>query len=169
MQNEPVSWLFSDAPNVPAGQASLHVDLRSNTSVDPTPPNVAVNTPSSVSNLTNSFPGCFAGSDSFNPVIDPANVLGFYFDDGTSSLNFTSVELFHLPTHFLNSSEFHVDVDGNWVFEANSAANLPYTFQEFGGVDAFQVLFDSPLAPTSWSTNIRLQRLIRRRYSPVRR
>ena len=111
--------VFPDAPNVPAGQASLHVDLRSNTSVDPTPPNVAVNTPSSVSNLTNSFAAdVVAGSETlFNPVIDPANVLGFYFDDGTSSLNFTSVELFHLPTDFsIVQNSLCGDVDGNSVF-----------------------------------------------------
>jgi hypothetical protein len=164
---------FPDAPNVPAGQASLHIDLRNNPSIDPGPPNVAVNGPASVSNLTNNFAvDVVTGNETiFNPVMDPADVHGFSFDDGTSELNFTSVELFDLPT---TSALFkiYVDVDGKWVFEANSAANLPYTFQEFGGVDAFQVLFNTPLTPTEFDKpvgrrNIRLKRLIRWSNTPL--
>ena len=62
---------------------------------------------------------------------------GFSFDDGTSGLNFTSVELFGLPTDF-QQFEIYIDIDGNWIFEANSSGNMPYTFQEFGGVVAFE-------------------------------
>jgi hypothetical protein len=61
------------------------------------------------------------------------------------------VELFDLPPD-AQSFKIYVDVNGNWVFEANSAANLPYTFQEFGGVGAFQVLFNSPLTPTEFDS-----------------
>lgn len=149
--NVGLTGCFSDSALPSSSNRYLHIDLRSNTTFDSSPPNAVINTPSSFTNLANNFSTTVhMGSEVlFNPIIDPANVLGFTFGNGTSNLNFTSVELFGLPS---NSKFFniYVDLNGQWVFEAQSAGNLPYTFQAFGGTDAFEVLFNTALSPTAF-------------------
>ncbi len=82
---------------------------------------------------------------STDPPLDPNPnpISGFIFEGDSGSSFFTSAELFGLPSD-ASPFDIYVNEGGTWVFEAMSAANLPYTFSEFGGVDEFEVLFNDP-------------------------
>ncbi len=83
----------------------------------------------------------------YQPTVDPADVKGFTFDAGGTGPYFTSIELFGLPSG-ADDFDIYVMLDNELEFEAMSAGNMPYTFSEFGGVNEFEVVFDTALPPS---------------------